>query len=284
MKLQFKVVFGIMLLVATVVAQERPQDQQQGTKGAAAPGSAASTKGTAPNTAGAKPKAQETPILTEQDKRGYALGVELGLDVAKQGAGVNQHLVIQGIRDALTSQKYLMTLDDMNAILTKMQQEQRDKIAIAAKEFAEKNKKDGEAFLAANKTKEGVIVLPSGLQYKILKAGDGNKPGLDDKVVCQYRGTLLDGTQVDSSYERKEPSTFPLKGVIKGWTEALQLMPVGSKWQLFVPSALAYGERGNGRSIGPNATLIFEVELLSIQAKSAEAGPQGAAAKPQGSM
>ena len=288
MKLQFKVVLGIMLLVATVVAQEPPQDQQQGTQPvaskAAASGSTASKKETAASTAGAKTKAAETPILTEQDKRGYALGVELGLDVAKQGAGVNQHLVIQGMRDALTSQKYLMTLDDMNAILTRMQQEQRDKITLAAKEFAEKNKKDGEAFLAANKTKDGVTALPSGLQYKILKTGDGNKPGLDDKVVCQYRGTLLDGTQVDSSYDRKEPSTFPLKGVIKGWTEALQLMPVGSKWQLFVPASLAYGDRGNGRSIGPNATLIFEVELLSIQAKSTEAIPQGGAGKPQGSM
>jgi len=290
MKLRFKIVLGIMLLVATVVAQEAPQDQQQATNAAAskqpaASGSTASKKGITPNTAGAKPQATgETPILTEQDKRGYALGVELGLDVAKQGAGVNQHLVIQGMRDALTSQKYLMTFDDMNAILTKMQQEQRDKMTLAVKEFAEKNKKDGEAFLAANKAKEGIVTLPSGLQYKILKAGDGNKPGLDDKVVCQYRGTLLDGTQVDSSYERNEPSTFPLKGVIKGWTEALQLMPVGSKWQLFVPSTLGYGERGNGRSIGPNATLIFEVELLSIQAKSTEARPQGTPAKPQGSL
>jgi FKBP-type peptidyl-prolyl cis-trans isomerase len=285
MKSQFKIVLGIILLVVTAVAQEAPQNEQDtsgaGSKPAAS--ASASKKRTAPNIAGAKPNATvETPILTQQDKRGYALGVELGLDVAKQGAGVNQHLVLQGMRDALTGQKYLMTPDDMNAILTEMQQEQRQKMELAVKEFAEKNKKDGEAFLAANKAKEGVVTLPSGLQYKILKAGDGNKPGLDDKVVCQYRGTLLDGTQVDSSYERKEPSTFPLKGVIKGWTEALQLMPVGSKWQLFVPSALAYGDRGNGRSIGPNAALIFEVELLSIQGKSPEAGAQGTAAKPQG--
>jgi FKBP-type peptidyl-prolyl cis-trans isomerase len=283
MKLQFKIVFGIMLLVATGVAQETKQGPNAAATKPSVSASKASKKDAVPNTVGAKSKAaMETPILTEQDKRGYALGVELGLDVAKQGDGVNQHLVMQGMKDALTSQKYLMTLDDMNVVLIKMQDEQRNKMAIAVKEFAEKNKKDGEAFLAANKTKEGVVALPSGLQYKILKTGDGSKPGLDDKVVCQYRGTLLDGTQVDSSYERNEPSTFPLKGVIKGWTEALQLMPVGSKWQLFVPSSLAYGERGNGRSIGPNATLVFEVELLSIQAKSTEAGPQGAAAKPQG--
>jgi FKBP-type peptidyl-prolyl cis-trans isomerase FklB len=116
-----------------------------------------------------------------------------------------------------------------------------------------------------------VITLPSGLQYKILKAGEGKKPGLDDQVVCNYRGTLIDGTEVDSSYSRNQPSVIPLKGVLKGWTEALQLMPVGSKWQIFIPSELAYGERGNGRNIGPNAMLIFEVELLSIQNGGAEA-------------
>jgi FKBP-type peptidyl-prolyl cis-trans isomerase FklB len=281
MKLQFKIVFGIMLLVATGVAQETKQSPNAAATKPSVSASTASKKEAAPSNVGAKSKAAtETPILTEQDKRGYALGVELGLDVAKQGDGVNQHLVMQGMKDALSSQKYLMTLEDMNVVLTKMQDEQRGKMALAVKEFADKNKKDGETFLAANKAKEGVVTLPSGLQYKILKTGDGNKPGLDDKVVCQYRGTLLDGTQVDSSYERKEPSTFPLKGVIKGWTEALQLMPVGSKWQLFVPSSLAYGERGNGRTIGPNATLIFEVELLSIQGSTGTSS-QGNA-KPQG--
>jgi FKBP-type peptidyl-prolyl cis-trans isomerase FklB len=281
MKLQFKIVFGIMLLVATGVAQETKQSPNAAATKPSVSASTAAKKEAAPSNVGAKSKAAtETPILTEQDKRGYALGVELGLDVAKQGDGVNQHLVMQGMKDALSSQKYLMTLEDMNVVLTKMQDEQRGKMALAVKEFADKNKKDGETFLAANKAKEGVVTLPSGLQYKILKTGDGNKPGLDDKVVCQYRGTLLDGTQVDSSYERKEPSTFPLKGVIKGWTEALQLMPVGSKWQLFVPSSLAYGERGNGRTIGPNATLIFEVELLSIQGSTGTSS-QGNA-KPQG--
>ena len=111
------------------------------------------------------------------------------------------------------------------------------------------------------------MTLPSGLQYKILKEGTGKKPALDDTVVCQYRGTLVDGTEFDSSYKRGQPATFPVKGVIKGWTEALQLMPVGSKWQLFIPPELAYGETGAGGTIGPNATLIFEVELVSIQAK-----------------
>jgi FKBP-type peptidyl-prolyl cis-trans isomerase FklB len=131
----------------------------------------------------------------------------------------------------------------------------------------ETNKKEGEAFLAANKTKEGVVTLPSGLQYKVLKAGTGPKPSANDSVVCNYRGTLLDNTEFDSSYKRGQPATFPVGKVIKGWTEALQLMPVGSKWQLFIPSELAYGPRGAGPDIGPNATLIFEVELLSIQGK-----------------
>ncbi|HEY1270579.1 MAG TPA: FKBP-type peptidyl-prolyl cis-trans isomerase, partial [Terriglobales bacterium] len=112
-----------------------------------------------------------------------------------------------------------------------------------------------------------VVALPSGLQYKVLKTGDGPKPTAEDTVVCQYRGTLIDGKEFDSSYKGGQPATFPVKGVIKGWTEALQLMPVGSKWQLFVPSDLAYGDRGAGPDIGPNSTLIFEVELVSIQAK-----------------
>src|SRR6201996_6499938 len=136
------------------------------------------------------------------------------------------------------------------------------------KAMAETNKKDGAAFLAANATKEGVVTLPSGLQYKILTAGTGPKPTASDSVVCNYRGTLLDNTEFDSSYKRGQPATFAVGQVIKGWTEALQLMPVGSKWQLFIPKDLAYGERGQGPDIGPNATLIFEVELLSIQGKS----------------
>ncbi len=129
------------------------------------------------------------------------------------------------------------------------------------------NQKEGAAFLAANKTKEGVVTTSSGLQYKILKQGDGPKPTATDSVVCNYKGTLINGTEFDSSYKRGQPATFPVNGVIKGWTEALQLMPTGSKWQLFVPADLAYGARGAGQDIGPNATLIFEVELLSIQAK-----------------
>jgi FKBP-type peptidyl-prolyl cis-trans isomerase FklB len=129
------------------------------------------------------------------------------------------------------------------------------------------NKKEGDAFLAANKTKEGVVTLPSGLQYKILQEGTGPKPTASDTVVCNYRGTLLNGTEFDSSYKRGQPATFAVGQVIHGWTEALQLMTVGSKWQLFIPPDLAYGPRGAGNDIGPNATLVFEVELVSIQPK-----------------
>jgi FKBP-type peptidyl-prolyl cis-trans isomerase len=136
------------------------------------------------------------------------------------------------------------------------------------------NRKQGDAFLAENKGKEGVVTLSSGLQYKILSAGTGPKPTTSDSVVCNYRGTLVNGTEFDSSYKRGQPATFPVSGVIKGWTEALQLMPVGSKWQLFVPSELAYGERGTGADIGPYAVLIFEVELLSIQSKDKDKDDQ----------
>ena len=141
-------------------------------------------------------------------------------------------------------------------------------------ETAAANKKDGDAFLAANKGKEGVVTLPSGLQYKIVKEGTGPKPTAQDTVECNYKGTLIDGTEFDSTAKHGgKPATFPVGGVIKGWTEALQLMPVGSKWQLFIPGDLAYGQRGAGGVIGPNATLIFEVELVSIQAKPAAAAP-----------
>src|SRR5438309_9145950 len=135
------------------------------------------------------------------------------------------------------------------------------------KQAGENNKKEGEAFLAANKSKPGVVTLPSGLQYKIVKPGTGPKPAATDTVVANYRGTLINGTEFDSSYKRGEPLTIPVSGVIKGWTEALQLMPVGSKWELYIPSDLAYGARGAGADIGPNSTLIFEIELLSIQGK-----------------
>jgi len=167
----------------------------------------------------------------------------------------------------LAGGKTLLTQEEAQAALMEVQNELRKKQQEKMQVAGEANKKEGEAFLAANKAKEGIVTLPSGLEYKILKEGTGPKPTASDSVVCNYRGTLINGTEFDSSYKRGQPATFPVNGVIKGWTEALQLMPVGSKWQLFVPSSLAYAERGAGGDIGPNATLIFEVELLSIQEK-----------------
>jgi len=168
-------------------------------------------------------------LKTAKDKVSYAIGADLGGKLKSQSIDVNPVLLSRGLRDALASTKPLMTPDEMHAALTDLQSQLRQKQMAMAKDMGDKNKKDGDAFLAENKGKEGVIVLPSGLQYKILKAGDGEKPKPTDTVVCNYRGTLLNGKEFDSSYKRGQPATFPVSGVIKGWTEALQLMPVGSK-------------------------------------------------------
>jgi len=202
---------------------------------------------------------------TKKEKISYSIGVNLGKDLKRQGIALDQGLFAQGIKDALSNSKTAMTDDDMQVTMMAFQQEMMSKMEAKQKVEGEKNAKEGEAFLAANKNKEGVVTLPSGLQYKIITAGNGPKPTKDQTVKCQYRGTLVDGTEFDSSYKRGEPAEFPVGGVIKGWTEALQLMPVGSKWQLFIPGDLAYGINGGGQKIGPNATLIFEVELISIK-------------------
>ena len=173
-------------------------------------------------------------------------------------------------QDALANGKVQLTDDQIKTVMTALQTQVRQKMEAKRLAEVETNKKEGAAFLAANAKKEGVVTLPSGLQYKILTPGTGPKPTATDSVVCNYRGTLLDKTEFDSSYKRGQPATFPVTGVIKGWTEALQLMPVGSKWQLYIPADLAYGERGKP-PIGPNATLVFDLELLSIQPKAAEA-------------
>jgi FKBP-type peptidyl-prolyl cis-trans isomerase FklB len=212
--------------------------------------------------------AQETSAFTNQkEKRSYALGMDLGQQLRRLAIDVDPTVFARGMRDALSGQKMLMTEDEARAVVAELQDEQRAKMIEARNAEAEENKKKGEAFLAENKKKEGVVTLPSGLQYKVLKAGEGKKPALTDTVVCNYRGTLIDGTEFDSSYSRNQPATFPVAGVIRGWTEALQMMPVGSKWQLFIPASLAYGENGAGAQIGPNATLVFEVELIEIKSK-----------------
>jgi len=195
------------------------------------------------------------------------IGSGLGTNLKKQSVEVDTNLVSQGLKDSMAGAKTRLTQEEAQAVLTEVQNEINKQRQEKAQEAGTKNKTEGEAYLAANKSKEGVVTLPSGLQYKILTAGTGPKPTASDSVKCNYRGTLINGTEFDSSFKRGQPATFGVGQVIKGWTEALQLMPVGSKWQLVIPSSLAYGERGPGE-IGPNATLIFEVELLSIEEKA----------------
>jgi len=221
-----------------------------------------------------KPAAAAPALTTKKQKFSYALGMSIGTQVGgnlkKQSVEVDPTLVSQGLKDALSGAKPRLTQEEAQAVLTEVQSEVRKEQQEKMQEASAKNKTEGEAFLAANKSKEGVVTLPDGLQYKILTAGTGPKPTASDSVVCNYRGTLINGTEFDSSYKRGQPATFGVGQVIKGWTEALQLMPVGSKWQLVIPSSLAYGERGAGADIGPDSTLIFEVELLSIVDKNAD--------------
>jgi FKBP-type peptidyl-prolyl cis-trans isomerase len=227
-----------------------------------------STGTTTHHTAAAKPK--PLVLATEKDKQSYAIGLSVGKGLHRDAIDVEPKFMLQGIEDALADGKVLLTDDQIKTVMTDLQTQVRQKQEEKRQAAAESNKKDGAAFLAANATKEGVVTLPSGLQYKVLVAGTGPKPTATDSVVCNYRGALLDNTEFDSSYKRG-PATFPVSGVIKGWTEALQLMPTGSKWQLFIPSDLAYGERGR-EPIGPNSTLVFELELLSIQPKAQAPG------------
>ncbi len=213
----------------------------------------------------AQVSAEETLVLkTLKEKVSYGIGVDMARNFKRQGIELDVDLVIKGLKDGLSGEKLLVPEEELRTILLAFQHELRRRQLQALKAAAEENSKKGEAFLAENKKKEGVVTLPSGLQYKILKAGDGKKPTEADTVVCHYRSTLVDGTPLDSS-EAEKPATFKVTGVIPGWREALQLMPVGSKWQLSIPPHLAYGERGADARIGPNATLIFEVELVSIK-------------------
>jgi len=218
------------------------------------------------------PDAKTAPPI-DKDKFSYALGMNFGSSFKKQGLDVDPATFAKAFADAYGGGKTTLTEDEMKSILTAAAQDYRKKQAAVQAAKAGESQKEGEKFLAENKAKEGVVTLPSGLQYKILKAGTGEKPTLEDTVVCNYKGTLINGTEFDASEKHGGPATFPVKGVIAGWTEALQLMPVGSKWQLFVPAGLAYGPQGPP-DIGPNATLIFEVELVSIQKGAAPAAGQ----------
>ena len=209
-----------------------------------------------------------TAPATQKDKVSYGIGVQLAKSLKNQGVDVNSDRLIQGLRDALSGQKLLMSDDDINTTMAALQQEMSQKQMRERAKQADENKKASDAFLADNGKKDGVVTLPSGLQYKILKAADGKKATDADTISCNYRGTLIDGTEFDKS-QAGQPATFQVGGVIPGFKEALKLMPVGSTWQFFIPPNLAYGERGAGNVIGPNTTLIFEVELVSIKDKTA---------------
>ena len=208
---------------------------------------------------------EKAVLKDEKDKVSYSIGLEIGNKLKSQAIDINADTLASGIKDALSGSKPLMTEKEIQETMTAFQKEMMAKQAEKTKALAEKNKKEGDAFLAENKKKEGIKTTSSGLQYKVLKDGEGPMPKATDTVTVNYRGTLLDGTEFDSSYKHGEPATFPVNGVVPGWVEALQLMKVGSKFQLFIPSGLAYGERAAGQQIGPNSTLIFEVELFSIK-------------------
>jgi len=217
----------------------------------------------------AEKKEKNTALKDQKDKVSYIIGFSLGTDFKNKSMDVKPDLVAAGIKDALAGGKSALTKEEISETMTSFQNEMRAKMAaqqgVTAPDSAlgEKNRKEGGAFLAENKKKKGVKTLPSGLQYKVIKAGTGPTPKASDMVTTNYRGTLIDGTEFDSSYG-VGAREFPVTGVISGWTEALQLMKVGSKWQLFIPPNLAYGEQGSG-PIGPSAALIFEIELISIK-------------------
>jgi FKBP-type peptidyl-prolyl cis-trans isomerase FklB len=241
MKLHCTSVLVVVLFVSHAIAQEQDDKKKPATP------------------------ADEAAPKTVIEKVSYGIGLNIGKNFKKDGIDVDLDLLVKGVKDALAGSKPLCSDAEIREAMTAIQKELQAKQAERAKGAGEKNKKEGEEYLAENKKKEGVKTTKSGLQYKVLKAGTGKTPKASDTVVTHYKGTLIDGTVFDSSYDRGEPATFPVGRVIKGWTEALQLMTVGSKWQLFIPSELAYGADGAGDDIGPNAVLIFEIELVAIK-------------------
>jgi len=206
-------------------------------------------------------------LKTQKDSVSYSIGMNIGQNLKMQQVNVDPKILAKGIQDIQDSNKTLITEQEAQTVMMNFQKEMMAKQEQKMKAQSESNKIEGEKFLNENKKKAGVVTLPSGLQYKVIKMGNGPKPKATDTVSVHYRGTLIDGTEFDNSIKRGQPATFPLNGFIKGWTEGLQLMPVGSKFEFYIPPDLAYGDRGAGNVIAPNATLIFEVELLSINGK-----------------
>jgi FKBP-type peptidyl-prolyl cis-trans isomerase len=258
-----------ILLTTGALAQQTPAAKP-------APATPATAAGADTQTA----PAAQSPFQTTKEKSSYAIGVSVGKTLQKDGFDVDPDVLMRGLKDTLSGSKPLLTDDEARAALVELQKDAHERQEAKMKAAGEENKKEGDAFLAANKTKEGVVTLASGLQYKVETQGTGPKPLKTDTVECHYRGTLINGKEFDSSYKRGQPATFPVAGVIPGWTEVLQLMPTGSKYQVFIPSELAYAQRGAGADIGPNATLIFEIELISIKGTSADSTKPKSATKP----
>jgi FKBP-type peptidyl-prolyl cis-trans isomerase FklB len=214
---------------------------------------------------GASFAADAPELKSDKEKISYSIGMDIGGNLRRGAVEIDPDALAKGLKDSYGGGTTLLTEDQARQAIEEFQKTLRAKKAEAMQKLSEKNKVEGEKFLAENAKKEGVKSLPSGLQYKEIVPGKGKSPKATDTVTVHYKGTLIDGTEFDSSHKRGEPATFPVSGVIAGWTEALQLMKEGAKWQLFIPPNLAYGERGAGRDIGPNATLIFEVELISVK-------------------
>jgi FKBP-type peptidyl-prolyl cis-trans isomerase len=272
-----------------VVSQVKPQDapatstppkastQSSGTGAKSTTGQSAGAKTAQGTTAAKKPgtaAAAPLALTTQKQKASYAIGVNIGKGLHRDGVDVDPALIRRGIQDGIGGGKLALTDEEMKAALTALSADLKKKADAESAAVGDANKKEGDTFLATNKSKDGVQTLPDGLQYKVLTAGNGPKPTATDTVVCNYKGTLINGTEFDSSYKRGQPVTFPVGQVIKGWTEVLQMMPTGSKWEVYIPSDLAYGPQGPGRGpIGPNQTLIFEIELVSIQPKAAATTP-----------
>ena len=206
---------------------------------------------------------ENSPISSKIDSVSYSIGQDIGKNFKKQDIEIDPKIMLQGIVDAIADTS-LLTDEEIQKVMMNFQVAMREKQQNKMKEASEKNQTEAEAFFAENKNKEGVVTLESGLQYKVLKSGDGKSPKLSSTVEVHYAGRLLDGTEFDSSYKRDKPFSTSVTGVIKGWTEILQLMKEGDKWEVYIPSELAYGERGSGPTIGPNAALIFEMELISV--------------------
>jgi FKBP-type peptidyl-prolyl cis-trans isomerase FklB len=224
--------------------------------------------------AGLARAAEPVDLQDQKAKVSYGIGMNLGMQWRQQEVPIDPDLLMKGMKDAMEGRETLMTEEEMRNTLTAFQNQHRAQQMEKRRLQGEQNLAEGEKYLSENKSKPGVVTLPSGLQYKIITEGQGESPAAHDQVSVNYRGTLIDGTEFDSSYKSGEPATFRVGGVIKGWTEALQLMKPGAKWELYIPPALAYAERGSGAKIGPNATLIFEVELVSVNKQQPPPAPE----------